>query len=189
MPTATKLCLYISLGIGLCTPRCAMAEIVCSHTKQYHDYSAFYDAGHADAGGTGSMLANYVAKHWPSGFSSDAFHVGFHPDGIITANGNSNITCADVMTVLKNHGSCMQSSMQGYNGFNISCTDASAAVLNAAIQPVAIFGFTLIIAVCTLLMTLTSLVLAAVWLCGRKRRRAAGAVPIYGDDSALLGSL
>jgi hypothetical protein len=188
------------IGVALVSTHTALANIVCDQRvdpPQFYDGTAAGTVQYTD--GTGGLLLNYVAQrmtptnaqNFAIALSADG-HLGINFEGsCVTPNGTLHYNgirgekqgleltcphvCKSIMSALGHHGSC---TLRNY-GFEISCTDASAAALNSAIQPspgVAIIT----IAVATSLMAAISMIVALAWCRDRSRKHTA---PIYDNET------
>ena len=192
---------------GVFAPHCARANIVCDHSQTparffnarasltgaepsddvteiqlmaYTTQRTTADSLMIAYGGTISFYSQSQSKNYYGRLTCDGYGVSV-PDGV-------HPTCTDVMTLLGNHGTCeciADPNNPGYCSFSLSCTDASAAALNAAIQPSLSSSsdiLMLTIAAATSLMSVTVMVVAVVWFCDRSRQRRRE--PIYDDGAS-----
>lgn len=193
----------VSITLAVFAPS-ARANIVCDHSNtppRFLDARA-YLAGADDFGAddvTAIQLVGYLAQRTTADSLINCSSFSFYnsaEDGLLRVYGTGvqvpdgrNPTCTDVMTLLGNHGTCEciagPSDPPGGCSFSLSCTDASAAALNAAIQPSLSSSsdiLMLTIAAATSLMAVTLMVVAVVWFYYRSRQRRRE--PIYNDGAS-----
>lgn len=191
----------VSITLAVFAPS-ARANIVCDHSNtppRFLDTRANL-AGADDFGAddvTAIQLVGYLAQRTTAdsliNCSSFSFYDSSAGDGLLRVYGagvqvpdGRNPTCTDVMTLLGNHGTCYCNAINPtYCDFVLSCTDASAAALNAAIQPSLSSSsdiLMLTIAAATSLMAVTLMVVAVVWFYYRSRQRRRE--PIYNDGAS-----
>lgn len=190
---------------GVFAPHCARANIVCDHSQTP---ASFFNARASLNGAeplddvTEIQLMAYMTQRTPADSLINSGYISFYDEynaqddgwltvqhyGVLVPDGD-NPTCTDVMTLLGNHGTCEciagPSDPPGGCDFSLSCTDASAAALNAAIQPSLSSSsdiLMLTIAAATSLMSVTVIVVAVVWFCDRSRQRRRE--PIYDDGAS-----
>ena len=180
--------LVVSITLaGVVVPQYAVANIVCDRSQTADStQGVFYSSAGLDA----TLLDNYVMQRWTYEVRQQGASVEFGNDDHlqITGDPNAGTTCTGVMQLLGNHGTC---TINDDGIFILTCTDASAAALSAAIQDQVlsstpdILMFT--IAAATSLLAITMLVVAAVWF--HDRNNHGRREPIYNDgasDDALL---
>lgn len=193
----------VSITLAAFAPS-ARANIVCDHSNtppRFLDTRANL-AGADDFGAddvTAIQLVGYLAQRTTAdsliNCSSFSFYDNSAEDGLLRVYGTGvlvpdgqNPTCTDVMTLLGNHGTCecnVDPNNPAYCDFILSCTDASAAALNAAIQLSLSSSsdiLMLTIAAATSLMAVTLMVVAVVWFYDRSRQRRRE--PIYDDGAS-----
>lgn len=192
---------------GVFAPHCARANIVCDHSQtpaSFFNARASLDGAEPLDDVTEIQLMAYITQRTTADSLINRGYISFYDesnaqdpsdgwltvyfDGVLVPDGD-HPTCTDVMTLLGSHGTCEciagPSDPPGRCSFSLSCTDASAAALNAAIQPSLSSSsdiLMLTIAAATSLMSVTVIVVAVVWFCDRSRQRRRE--PIYDDGAS-----